>query len=337
MKISVIFLVLSVLGSVDAAPQPHFQRKLHWNFPLEVNEVAFSPNGALLYLATSKGLFLRETRTGKPRPTFLLPPSWSNLTHVQVSSGGRYLAVVAQKEEYSKDTRLFVWDLKTRRLKMASPTTDAQTLVFSPHEHWLAVSDWSDDTPTVKLIETRTWKNVRYLDCQGLMPPYMLDFSRDGKLLAGTAYYGDAAIGDLTLWNANTGKKIWYADEMSQGPLYFLPRSKRMVLGMEVVAVDSKTKNGTYKSPTDSRIFPTSTEVTRWLAAPYGRHSNLFLVKKAIQAGANPVEGLELWDVARKKRIVQWKVRFNGYQEYTTSPDGHWLVVGSTNIYEIVR
>ena len=224
-------LLLSA-GVPRATPQPRLQRKLSLGRSIEIADVAFSSNSQVLYVATSRGLLLKETRTGKSLPSFWMPRGWSSLNHIQVSPNGRYLAVTAERKD---EHRLFVWHLKTKRLLKALDIPRAGTMAFSPDGRYLAVSEYDGVDPTICLLESRRWTVRKHLRCKGEVPVRHLDFSSNSKRLVGTSFYDDAASGDLEVWNPGTGKLLHYYKGMPEGPLYFLPGNSRLAFGHAVV------------------------------------------------------------------------------------------------------
>jgi hypothetical protein len=157
-----------------------------------------------------------------------------------------------------------------------------------------------------------------------------MDFSDDGRALAGTAHYCDSGDSDLTVWETNHWKAIREDGSMAEGPLFFTRNAEKLLMGSAVVHAARRGVNSEDFALKDSLLIFRGKDDGHWAAARWKRGSDLFLVKSMSYKNNQDTEGeevLEVWDVLRRKRVCKWPVLSHGQASYRCSRDGRWLAV----------
>ena len=157
-----------------------------------LGDVAFSPDGQRLAVASGIGVWLYDVATSRE---LALIPTASWLNSVVFSPDGRLLASA------SGDSTVKLWDVATREkiATLEGHTDFVWSVVFSPDGRLLASG--SPDG-TVKLWDVATGREIDTLEGhEG--PITSVSFSPDGRLLASGSY--DSTV---KLWDVATGREI---------------------------------------------------------------------------------------------------------------------------------
>lgn len=219
--LTLILLLIAVLLSTTTAAQDYTR----WGLPEgavlrlgkgKINEIACSPDGALLAVASSIGVWLYETETFQEVVLLPAPPgtwadneySYSFTNSVRFSPDGRTLAIVntiSGAELAISSIRL--WDVTTRKyLKTLTDETGATRVRFSPDGQTLAgyrQAVWLWDVASGELRQTLTGHTGGVSS---------VHFNPDGQTLFSTS--GNKTI---RLWDVNTGTLLKTFTEYTVG------------------------------------------------------------------------------------------------------------------------
>ena len=156
------------------------------------NDVALSPDGRQLAVATGIGVWLYNAQTGAE--IALLTGHTSPVVSVAYSPNGKTLASGSSRE-------IRLWNPSTHAHKTTFVGQGANSLAYSPEGRTLAAGQWQG----VDLLNAQTGERKSFLSGHtGSVTSFA--FSPDGKRLASaTDYYEDTTI---RLWNARTGKLL---------------------------------------------------------------------------------------------------------------------------------
>ena len=193
---SFILLFVSVLFLTSSFAQDTPQ----WGLPDGVkarigkgraNDVAVSPDGTQLAIATGIGVWLYD-ETGNE--IALLTGHTRHVRSVAYAPNGKTLASGSGSE-------IRLWDPSTQAHKTTFMGQRAYALAYSPDGRTLAAGRWQG----IDLLNVQTGKRKSSLSGH-TEHVRVLAFSPDGKKLASAAdHHGDATI---HLWNARTGKLL---------------------------------------------------------------------------------------------------------------------------------
>ena len=198
MKTTLSLLMLFALFSLNANPQDYTQ----WGLPDgaiarldkgEISEIAYSPDGARLAVASSIGIWLYDTATYQEVALLTGHTDW--VWSVAFSPDGGTLA------SGSGDGTVRLWDALTgAHLRILEGHTDwVRSVAFSPDGGTLASGSGDG---TVRLWDALTGAHLRTLEGHtGWV--YSVAFSPDGGTLASGS--GD---GTVRLWDALTGAHL---------------------------------------------------------------------------------------------------------------------------------
>ena len=107
------------------------------------NDIALSPDGTQLAVATGIGIWLYNVRTGAE--IALLTGHTDRVNSVAYSPNGDTLASVSGRE-------MRLWDPTTQRYKATFEDEGGDSLVYSPNGKTLAVGRWQE----IRLLNART-------------------------------------------------------------------------------------------------------------------------------------------------------------------------------------
>ena len=196
-----IFLLL-LLTSTPYLPNVFAQDYTKWSLPEgakvrlgkgSISEIAYSPDGTRLAVASSIGIWIYNAETGEEFD--LLTGHTSGVNSVAFSSDGNTLA------SGSRDTTIRLWDINTGRplRTLTGHTLWVNSVAFSPDGNTLA-SGSADGT--IRLWNSTTGENIVTLEghTEGVTS---VAFSVDGRTLASGSF--DDTV---RLWNPTTGAHL---------------------------------------------------------------------------------------------------------------------------------
>ena len=329
-----ILLIVSTLYLPKTFAQDYFK----WNLPTGakarlgkgyIYEIRYAPDGTLLAVASSIGVWLYDARTGEERN--LLTDRTSSVHSVAFSPDGQTLA------SGGADGNIALWDANTGEyLKTLTGHRDVvRSLAFSPDGQTLA-SGGADDN--IHLWDVATGEQSNILFTSDMEFVTSLAFSPDGQTLAGAEgripidevrvpIIGVFLVDDpperewdniIRLWDANTGKE------------------KNTLTGHTDVVVNLVF------SPDGATIVSTSWDKTvRLWDANTGAEKNtltghtdivanlVFSPDGAVIAGANWRE-IHLWDATTRTHLKTLTESITG-----ESQRRHGLLDGARDVYPI--
>ena len=157
-----------------------------------INEIAYSPDGDLLAVASFIGIWLYDARTGEELK--LLSGHTSSVKSVSFSPDGSTLA------SGSLDATVRLWSVETgRHLRTLSGHTSwVYSVSYSPDGLTLASGSFDD---TVRLWSVETGRHLRTLSghASGV---YSVSYSPDGLTLASGSWQ------EIRLWSVETGRHL---------------------------------------------------------------------------------------------------------------------------------
>ena len=157
------------------------------------NDIALSPDGTQLAVATGIGIWLYNVRTGAE--IALLTGHTDRVNSVAYSPNGDTLASVSGRE-------MRLWDPTTQRYKATFEDEGGDSLVYSPNGKTLAVGRWQE----IRLLNARTGDLKFTLSYPEREWARIIAISSDGKTLAASARYSSDKV-KIYLWNIRTGKQ----------------------------------------------------------------------------------------------------------------------------------
>ncbi len=216
MKNTFLAMLLMSLAGLTVARNAFAQESPQWHLPEgatvrlgkgSINEIAYSPDGTRLAVASRIGIWMYDTETGEALA--LLAPN-TGVNSMSFSPDGQILATV------NGSFRVHLWHATTgERLQTIRGVARNNYLfmldnvVFSPDGNTLAVGSRSN---ALFLSDVNTGKQLHTLIesgyGNGIKPP--ISFSPDGKILASHiwTYVDGEAKRYLFLWDVNTGEKL---------------------------------------------------------------------------------------------------------------------------------
>jgi WD40 repeat protein len=284
--------------------------------------VAFSPDGKIL--ATAAGHFneagevkVWNTTTGTEVAT--VAESTADIGRLKFSPDGKTLACAG----WNKDA-VILWDMQIKKVRQKLPRAPdegaVRCLAFAPDGNTLATGTWrsAPNTPTthipaLKLWDLQTGQVKRTLTDEDNQILLSLEFSPDGRLLAGTS-----GKGALRIWDIKTGD-FAHVPSSQMAHVAFSPDGKTFA-----TAEWDKTV----------RIWDVQTR--RALRTLIGHSDRLRAVAfspdgKLLASGG--VDGIVcVWD----SQTGEWKHTLSGHtggiQSLAFSPDGKCLATGSDDM-----
>ena len=271
LKLSLLFISILFVSNSFAQDTPQ------WHLPEGVkarigkgraNDVAMSPDGTQLAVATGIGVWLYNAQTGAE--IALLTGYASPVESVAYSPNGKTLASGSSSEirlwdpstqahkttfmrqagialAYSPEGQTLAagrWqgvDLLNaqtgeRKSSLSGHTDWVRVLAFSPDGKRLATAARSDQDTTIRVWNARTGKHLRTLSghTRGV---HSLTFSPDSGTLASGGWDGT-----IRLWNSNTGKQTRTVEEWGDSIAYS-PDGRRVAVmqGVRILLVNANT------------------------------------------------------------------------------------------------
>ena len=187
-------------GSKKEVNNPAPQDSLQWHLPEgakarlgkgKTHHIAYSPNGTLLAVASSIGIWIHDAQTG--REVDLLTGRTASVRSVAFSPDGRTLA------SGNKDDTICLWDMQTRTLRktLIGHTGAVSNVAFSADGKTLA-SGSSDSTICLWNMETDTRLKTLTGHTETVLS---VGFSADGKTLASAS-----TDNTMRLWDTQSGE-----------------------------------------------------------------------------------------------------------------------------------
>ncbi len=191
-----VFVFLS-LFYLSFLPSPFAQGITQWRLPegseapfgkTVINTTVFSPDGTRLAVATTNGIAVSDTYTGKKLA--MLPVSMDTATALAFSPDNQTLASAGT------DATVHLWNIHTgeHTADFTGHTYPIVSLAFSPNGQTLASGSFRE----IRLWDLRTELPVRAAVLHGHRDMVTtLVFSPDSKTLASTSFYGTVLLWDL--------------------------------------------------------------------------------------------------------------------------------------------
>ena len=196
-----ILLVSAVLTHAKPAQAPTTPVQAARLNQEDINEIAYSPNGTLLAVASDTSIRLYDTATYQEVALLMEKPS----TSVAFSPDGRTIASANDKE-------VRLWNVESRSLKrmLTLHSTRVGSVAFSPDGRTIA----SGGRDGIRLWDANTGMPKHTLESERV---FSLVFSPDGRILASGHRYATVRLWDLrrhtnkgTLWGTGEdGGSVW--------------------------------------------------------------------------------------------------------------------------------
>lgn len=274
-----------------------------------VNQVAWSPDGALLAVAGSEGVYLYTTETWER-----LAVLDSGAVSLAFSPDGKTLAT-AQAETIQ------LWDisgvLQTGELKLKRKLIDESQInqiAFRPGEGGQTLAAAGEDT-RVHLWDVETGESVRALE--GLTGPVTsVAFSPNGNSLAAGAVTDCAANVVFILWNVDTGEVLptWGGAPSTVMSVAFNPNDQQFAVGgiwgLQLIDVNTLEV---------SDLPGHTASVTSIAYSPDGK---LF-------ASGSEDQTIRLWETQSQESLHVLEGHTNTVTSIAFSPNGEELASGS--------
>ena len=270
-----------------------------------MQEVAFSPDGSLLAVASSFGIWLYDAATS--RELALLLGHTYGVSSVSFSPDGSTLA------SGSWDNTVKLWDVATRRniATLEAHTSSVYSVSFSPDGSTLASGSRDN---TVKLWDVATRRNIATLEGHR-DNVWSVSFSPDGNTLA-----SGSSDNTVKLWDVATRRNIATLEGHTS----------------EVNSVSFSPDGSTLASGSDDNTVKLWDVATRRNIATLRGHRGIVRSVSFSPDGSTLASGssdyaVKLWDVATRQNIATLEAHTSSVRSVSFSPDGSTLASGSSD------
>ena len=335
MKTTRFFLsTLLILSVLFLLPSSFAQDYSRWALPEgakmrlgkgSINEMQYSPDGKLLAVASSIGVWIYDTETYQERALLTGHPSL--VSSVCFSPDGRILA------SGSWDGTIRLWEVTTETLQQTLILeTEAVTSVrFSPDGRTLAsVSDGGEMGWSFVLWDVATGSRRGLFSPEGIFQIYSMDFSPDGQTLASSSGADhvrllDVATGTLRqMFSARTNLEY---HNVRVNSVRFSSDGETLMSASLVYTWQSNTKGYIYTI----RLWDVATgEPLKTLNVDTDADSSLcWSPDGQTLAMGNLDSTIQLWDIATSEPLKVLTVQADAVSTLCWSPDGQTLASAS--------
>ena len=160
----------------------------------KIVDMAYSPDGTRLAVATSIGIWIYDSQTG--REVDILRGHTREITGIAYAPDGRTLASSSAGEDYLilADDTLILWDTVSGTRKATLPGSGTYSIAFSPDGKTIATGGYE----YVQLWDAVSGEPTASFQTESNIVIENLAFSPDGKTIA------TASTADIHLWNVAT-------------------------------------------------------------------------------------------------------------------------------------
>ena len=341
------FSILLIWFSIFAfAPNTSAQDSPQWHLPEGAKarigkgraiDIALSPDGTQLAVATGLGVWLYNASTGAE--IALLTGHTDRVNSVAYSPNGKTLATASFRE-------IHLWDPSTQEQKTTFEDTRSESLAYSPNGRILAVGRWQG----VELLDAQTGDEKLSLSGH-TSNVNLLAFSSNGRILATVARFSEDRA--IRLWNARTGKlqrKLEHPEGITSMTL--APDGSTLVsgswdekirlwdtrTGQNTQTVDMRNEVLTY-SPDGSKIAVATHEIllvnagTARLQQTLSGHTNgiyrmVFSSDSSTLVSASWDGTIRLWNASTGSHRLTIEGHFN-FRSSALSPNGKTIATAS--------
>ena len=267
-----------------------------------ITDIKYSPDGTLLAVGTSIGVWLYDARTRAE--ITLLAGHAQPVTSIAFSPDGKTLASV------SFDDTVRLWDVRTHRLKTTLDTRGHIGLIaFSPDGATVAVGGWD-----LYLWDAHTFQLKTTIPRHDINVSRIIAFSPDGKTLA------SAASSTVWLWDAHTGqlRTTLTGNQDFISSIAFAPDGKTLACG------DRENKVHLW-------ALKTSTHKTVLTGSGSGTIESVVFSPDGATLASKGSQTIVLWDPKTGKQKTTLTQPGAAVTSVTFSPDGATLTSGGSD------
>lgn len=187
-------------------------------YPLQINQIAWSPNGRYLALATSQGVRLYDVSS---LPKLLLRGKTEHVTAVAFSPDSQRLVSGSglQADEFEASGFVTVWNISGGQqiISFKANTFRVNTLTFSPDGKYLATGGGYFPTRgggdyVSRVWDTSVWRDVPALQLGHVGQVLAIAFSPDGRWLISSGLHDALQLQDL---QSGTVQLAIHADDVN--------------------------------------------------------------------------------------------------------------------------